>query len=112
VEEQFDVLRGFDDDASRVELMKHDVIFHDTVLRAAGNDRIAATVRSLRDAVVTRHSLTSRPITAIVDEHEPLLSALREHNSQKARTAIYHHIASTWAYIVPGERQRESRRAP
>lgn len=108
LEEQFSVMRELGDDASRIELMRHDIAFHDLVLRAAGNERLATTVRRLRDAVVTRRALTSRPIPAIVAEHEPILDAIRMRDPEKARAAMYDHIVSTGGTLFRESAQWEA----
>ena len=86
--------------------MDHDQRFHDEILRAAGNERLAAVVARLRDAVRGRGASTvgrSRELAEILAEHEAILAALRTGDGAAAAAAMRAHLRRTGELLLSQE---------
>jgi DNA-binding GntR family transcriptional regulator len=86
--------------------MDHDQRFHDVILRAAGNQRLAAFVAQLRDAVRGRGASTvgrSRDLGAILAEHEAILAALQARKPKRSARAMREHLHSTGRLLLSQE---------
>ena len=86
--------------------MDHDERFHDLVLRAAGNRRLADVVARLRDAVRGRGASTvgrSRDLHEIHGEHAAVLLALRAGDSEAAAAAMRTHLERTRDLLLAQE---------
>jgi DNA-binding GntR family transcriptional regulator len=84
-----------DDEAT---LWHHDRRFHDAVLRASGNTRLALYVDGLRDVVLRRDSTTvrqGRAPTAILAEHLPIFEAIARRDGPAAAAAMANHLQAT-----------------
>ena len=78
--------------------MDHDERFHDLILLAAGNRRLAAIVAGLRDTVRGRGASTvgrSRSLDEIEAEHGAILDALRTGDAERAGAAMRYHLRRT-----------------
>ncbi|HSD80437.1 MAG TPA: GntR family transcriptional regulator, partial [Solirubrobacteraceae bacterium] len=78
--------------------MAHDQRFHEVVLLAAGNRRLAAIVGQLRDLVRFRGASTvgrSRDLRAIHAEHVAIRDALRARDADAAASAMRRHLLTT-----------------
>ena len=78
--------------------MDHDERFHELVLLAAGNRRLAAIVAGLRDTVRGRGASTvgrSRTLEEIQAEHAAILDALRSGDADRAGAAMRYHLRRT-----------------
>jgi DNA-binding GntR family transcriptional regulator len=92
--------------ADEARFMDHDQRFHDVILRAAGNARLAAVVAGVRDAVRGRGASTvgrSRDLGEILAEHEAILAALRAGKPKRAAKAMRAHLLSTGRLLVAQE---------
>jgi DNA-binding GntR family transcriptional regulator len=86
------------DEGSEKNLMAHDRHFHRLILEAAGNDRLAAFVDSLRDLVLTRGvstAGTSRTLRDIATEHVPILERIKAGDGDGAAEAMRAHVLHT-----------------
>ena len=78
--------------------MDHDERFHELILLAAGNRRLAAIVAGLRDTVRGRGASTvgrSRSLEEILAEHGAILDALRAGDADRAGAAMRYHLRRT-----------------
>ncbi len=78
--------------------MDHDERFHELILLAAGNRRLAAIVAGLRDTVRGRGASTvgrSRGLEEIQAEHGAILDALRSGDADRAGAAMRYHLRRT-----------------
>jgi DNA-binding GntR family transcriptional regulator len=101
-----------DDEAT---LMRHDRRFHKLLNRAAGNERLAEFVDSLRDQTLTRGVSTvgrSRSLDQIVAEHHEILSAVDARDADSAARAMRGHIANTAELLLRQETGRDDVEAP
>lgn len=90
------------------DLTRLDVEFHERIVRAAGNDRLAAawnTVRSLLEfwlACAFRDAeLTVEPLALAVRSHRKLLEAVASGSPDRAEKALVAHI-KRWRSYLPG----------
>jgi DNA-binding GntR family transcriptional regulator len=86
--------------------MAHDQRFHELVLAASGNRRLADTVRGLRDLVRHRGASTvgrSRDLRAIHGEHARILGALRARDAHAAAEHMRAHLAGTARLLLAQE---------
>jgi DNA-binding GntR family transcriptional regulator len=78
--------------------MDRDDRFHELILLAAGNRRLAVIVASLRDTVRGRGASTvgrSRSLEEILAEHAAILDALRAGDADRAGAAMRYHLRRT-----------------
>jgi DNA-binding GntR family transcriptional regulator len=86
--------------------MAHDQRFHEIVLDAAGNRRLAAQVDQLRDQVRLRGASTvgrSRDLATIHAEHVTIREALRARDKEAAAAAMRAHLVATGRLLVAQE---------
>jgi DNA-binding GntR family transcriptional regulator len=86
--------------------MAHDKRFHEIILRASGNRRLAAIVSQLRDLVRFRGASTvgrSRDLQAILSEHVVILDALRARDAEDAARAMRAHLLETGRLLLAQE---------
>ena len=86
--------------------MAHDQRFHEIVLDAAGNRRLAMQVDQLRDQVRLRGASTvgrSRDLATIIREHVAIRDALRARDAAAAATAMRAHLVATGRLLVAQE---------
>jgi DNA-binding GntR family transcriptional regulator len=83
--------------------MAHDVRFHETLLGAAGNQRLVATIGSLRDHVRFRVGSTAgrtRDLATILSEHQEIMRCLRERDAAGAASAMREHLRNTGRLLL------------
>jgi DNA-binding GntR family transcriptional regulator len=83
--------------------MSHDRAFHELLLLAGGNAKLAGIVRGLRDATIALGASTadrSRSLSDIADEHEPILAALAAGDADGAAAAVRAHVAHTGELLL------------
>ncbi len=88
---------------AEAEFMDHDRRFHDLVLSASGNRRLAATVAQLRDVTLTLGASTvdrSRSLTDIADEHIPIRLAIGARDPDAAGRSMTAHLTNTGRLLV------------
>jgi DNA-binding GntR family transcriptional regulator len=86
--------------------MAHDKRFHEIILRASGNRRLATIVSQLRDLVRFRGASTvgrSRDLEAILIEHVTILDALRAGDADAAARAMRAHLLETGRLLLAQE---------
>lgn len=96
-------LAGSGDEAA---FMAHDTRFHEIVLLAAGNRRLASIVGGLRDLVRFRGASTvgrSRGLRAIHAEHVAIIGALRERDAAAAARHMREHLLHTAQLLLAQE---------
>ena len=85
--------------------MDHDERFHELILLAAGNRRLATIVAGLRDTVRGRGASTvgrSRTLEEIQAEHAAILDALRSGDADRAGAAMRYHLRRTGDLLAAG----------
>ena len=79
------------------------IAFHDVIYRAAGNDTLFRLARDLSD-FVRRFSAeafsSAERASAVVEEHEKILTALEAHDPEAAAAASSAHLQTASAYLV------------
>jgi DNA-binding GntR family transcriptional regulator len=86
--------------------MAHDKAFHEVILRASGNRRLATIVSQLRDHVRFRGASTvgrSRDLDAIRTEHVAILEALHARDPRAAADAMRAHLLETGRLLLAQE---------
>lgn len=86
--------------------MHHDWLFHRSLLAATGNERLVAFVESLRGQTRMRGLSTagrSRPLAAIVTEHEAILRAVEAGDADAAVAAMSKHLTRTRDLLLAQE---------
>lgn len=92
-----------------VELRRTDVIvntniaFHDVIYRAAGNETLSRIVRDLSDFVrrfSTEAFASLDRANAVLDEHQAILDALKNHDPEAAGAASSSHLREASGYLL------------
>ena len=94
------------DDGDENAFMAHDTRFHEIVLTAAGNRRLASIVGGLRDLVRFRGASTvghSRDLQSIHAEHVAVIAALRERDAALAAERMRGHLLHTAQLLLAQE---------
>jgi DNA-binding GntR family transcriptional regulator len=84
-------------------LRRHDLAFHDALLRSAGNPVVADLVAGLRDTITTVGASTagrSRTLRDIAEEHAPVLAAVERCDGAAAAAATRAHLVHTRDLLV------------
>lgn len=87
-------------------MMAHDRRFHELLNDAAGNERLALYVDSLRDLILTRGASTvgrSRSLDAIIDEHRAIYRAVVARDPEETCRAMREHLVNTAALLLDQE---------
>jgi len=93
-------------EADEGAFMAHDKRFHEVILHASGNRRLATIVSQLRDLVRFRGASTvgrSRDLEAILSEHVTILDALRARDADAAARAMRAHLLETGRLLLAQE---------
>jgi DNA-binding GntR family transcriptional regulator len=93
-------------DGDEAAFMDRDERFHERILLAAGNRRLAAIVARLRDTVRGRGASTvgrSRSLEEILAEHAAILDALRAGDADRAAAAMRYHLRRTGDLLIAQE---------
>jgi GntR family transcriptional repressor for pyruvate dehydrogenase complex len=109
--ERFAALDGATDDTQAY--MRHDVAFHDAVLRATHNRLFTQLIEQMHELLVLARtvSMTARPqrFPGSQDGHRAVLRAIEAHAPEEARAAMAAHLG--WAEKVNVSEYREARGA-
>lgn len=92
-----------------------DVALHDRILATLGNDRIAAQVRSLREATLLMDISTfdrSRTLDAVHAEHLPIVQAIADGDVDAAGAAMARHLIDTALLLSRQAADRTGERLP
>jgi DNA-binding GntR family transcriptional regulator len=103
LQHELDEMARCADAGDEAPFMAHDVRFHETLLGAAGNRRLVASVRSLRDHVRYRVGSTvgrTRDLAAILSEHQQIMRALRARDPEAAARAMRDHLRTTGGLLL------------
>ncbi|MFI9571046.1 GntR family transcriptional regulator [Microbispora rosea] len=101
--EELEAMRAAAADHDEPRFMRHDRAFHDAILAAGANRRLAEVVAGLRDATVTLGASTvdrSRSLADVAAEHEPILAAVLGGDPDAAAAAMRAHVAHTGELLV------------
>ena len=85
------------------EFSDHDVRFHEAIMLGAANPVLADAVRATRQAVLALGVSTagwSRTMSDIVEEHAPIVNALRAGDPDAAEAAMTRHLSHTCDLMV------------
>jgi DNA-binding GntR family transcriptional regulator len=97
---ELESMRATDDESL---FMAHDRAFHDILMKAGGNARLATVVAGLRDVTMTLGASTvdrSRSLAQVAAEHDPVLSAIAARDAGAAEAAMAGHIAHTGQLLI------------
>ena len=73
-----------------------DMVFHDQLAASAGNDLVIAALSRLHTHVhLFRMVATPKATNAAVDEHDAILTAIRQRNPDAAETAMRTHVVQS-----------------
>ena len=80
-------------------------LFHQAILDAAGNERLSDTIADLhrsfpRDLTWTALSQSSRLLEENVEQHEAVLEAIEQRDSEEARRRMIEHIRSAGELVT------------
>jgi DNA-binding GntR family transcriptional regulator len=106
LQHELDAMATLADDGDENAFMAHDTRFHEIVLTAAGNRRLASVVGGLRDLVRFRGASTvgrSRDLESIHAEHVAVIAALRERDAALAAERMREHLVHTAQLLVAQE---------
>ncbi|GII95128.1 GntR family transcriptional regulator [Sinosporangium siamense] len=77
--------------------------FHDIILRASGNRRLADMVAGLRETVVLHGRTTvpaARAVAQVIAEHTAIATAIVAGDQAAAERAMRHHLATTTGLLI------------
>lgn len=86
-----------------VRFMTHDRRFHELILQAAGNSRLAGIIGTLRDHVTSRGPSTigrSRGLDEVLTEHQAIMDALEASDAPRTAAAMREHLVTTGRLLV------------
>ena len=92
--------------ADHEKIVAQDVAFHHVIAKGADNDALAALIDALADRTfVARRSigeLHEEQVRRSFDEHAAILGALRQHDPDRARLLMSHHLLTVEDLIGDG----------
>lgn len=103
LEEATERMRDAAVSADEPRFMLHDCEFHEVAIGGSGNVRLVAVVRGLRDATMSLGASTvkhSRQLSDILDEHAPILAAIKAKQPDSAEAALVRHLSHTGALLL------------
>jgi DNA-binding GntR family transcriptional regulator len=103
---ELDAMRRLAKAGDETAFMAHDKRFHEIILTAAGNRRLAAIIGQMRDFVRFRGASTvgrSRDLRAIHAEHVAVMTALRERDQAVAASCMRSHLLNTARLLLEQE---------
>lgn len=89
----------------------HDRLFHDAILRAAGNERARRIVSDLRETTRLLGASTADSVRTLHDihhEHGPIVDAIAGSDAAAAREAMLWHLTNTGILLVKQQIQRQA----
>ena len=96
-------LRTIDEDADTESLVTHDVEFHRMLAAATGNDYLAGLIEAIGSqtwrARVWRGLTQAGAVARTLDEHELILTSIRDGNTEVAQAAMMLHVAGAERWI-------------
>ncbi|HEY7621760.1 MAG TPA: GntR family transcriptional regulator [Solirubrobacteraceae bacterium] len=106
LQHELDAMEALAHSADEGAFMAHDTRFHELILLAAGNRRLAKIIGGLRDLVRFRGASTvgrSRGMRAIHAEHAAVLAALRGRDPAAAAERMRDHLLNTARLLIAQE---------
>jgi DNA-binding GntR family transcriptional regulator len=88
------------------EYLRRDAAFHDVILQASGNRRLAAYIATLRDLQMIRDLSTvdrTRTAADVVADHERVYDRIRAGDADGAEREMRDHLAVTYQTLVAQE---------
>ena len=88
------------------EFMRHDWLFHRKLLELNGNERLLETVEAVRNQTRSRGLSTvgrSRPLEAVLREHQAIFDAVKRRDSDDVARAMTEHLTTTRALLLAQE---------
>ncbi|WP_236757657.1 GntR family transcriptional regulator [Aeromicrobium sp. PE09-221] len=81
---------------------QHDTIFHDAILRAAGNAQVAEAVARARAQIDSRilRTTQSRPLSEVLEVHRTIHDAILARNPEAAGAAVEAHLCDTRDILI------------
>jgi len=82
--------------------LKFDVVFHNTVLKNSQNERLYSIMNKLNTLIHTfrvRVSRVGKRRGEALEEHEIILTAMKERDAEKAEEAMREHIKKSMSYV-------------
>ncbi|WP_432992064.1 GntR family transcriptional regulator [Dactylosporangium sp. CA-233914] len=98
----FDGMRKACDTGDERLFQKHDLVFHETIVRAAGNERVVQVVANTRSQMHALGLSTTRTRTLadILAVHENIYDNVMARNAPGASEAVQHHLVGTLTMLV------------
>lgn len=96
------------DQAGTREFLRRDAAFHDVILQASGNARLAGFVATLRDLQMIRGASTlrrTRPAQQVVADHERIFQLVVTGDADAARAEMTRHIEVTRRLLITQENE-------
>jgi DNA-binding GntR family transcriptional regulator len=95
-------MRAACDDGDERAFQRHDVVFHESVLRGAGNSRVMEAVAKVRSQM---HSLglsttRTRTLADILAVHETIYDAVLARDAHAAAAAVQDHLLGTLRMLI------------
>lgn len=89
---------------------RHDLTFHEAVLRGAGNERIVEAVAKTRSQMHARGVSTTatRSLDEIFAVHERIFAAIEDHDPIAAARAVHDHLVGTLRLLLQQSGSDES----
>lgn len=84
-------------------LVEHDYLFHEAILRAAGNRVLFGLVRALAGPLRESRSITARTtpdVPSIIRQHRTIFNAIRTGQSELAEQAMIEHLQRTGIDLI------------
>jgi DNA-binding GntR family transcriptional regulator len=106
LQHELDAMEALAHSGEEGAFMAHDTRFHEIILRAAGNRRLATIIGGLRDLVRFRGASTvgrSRGLRAIHAEHAAIIAALRAGDPAQAAERMRAHLLNTGRLLMEQE---------
>jgi DNA-binding GntR family transcriptional regulator len=85
------------------DIRRQDHNFHVTLMEIAGNERLSAYVDTLRGSVLVHDAMNAqqrRLHAEVVDEHRPILAAVRDQDPEAAGRAMADHLERTCQVLM------------
>lgn len=88
-----------------LSLSEFDMEFHRSIVEWSDNRSLLQVWNPLSNQIqrfiVQSHPLYSPDYVEVATRHQPIVDALREHDTERAACAVYDHIMLIWPKIIP-----------
>lgn len=98
----FDAMRKACDADDERMFQRHDLVFHETILRAAGNERVVQAVANTRSQMhaLGLSTMQSRTLSDILAVHEKIYDAVVSRDPEAASEAVHAHLIGTLRLLL------------